>query len=165
MVFQYKVNDHPMPNRNAEFLDEIYNSGAFPFMGSARPSARSATTPQIVDEDLETFRASPTLPHQQNGGHSHSHSSPHSHSHAHDHGAASTPQLISTNPPTTTTLDAKQRSTLKIQQLLDRHAGLQKQAKKDNNMDKVRSTLRQMIRDWSEAVSAVLSQSLEECLC
>jgi hypothetical protein len=144
-----------MPNRNAEFLDEIYNSGASPFMGSARPSARSATVPQIVDEDLETFRASPTHSHQ-TGGHSHSHSTPHSHSHAHDHGVASTPQLISTNPPTTTTLDAKQRSTLKIQQLLDRHAGLQKQAKKDNNMDKVRSTLRQMIRDWSEAVSAVI---------
>lgn len=144
-----------MPNRNAEFLDEIYNSGASPFMGSARPPARSATTPQIVDEDLETFRASPTHSHQ-TGGHSHSHSTPHSHSHAHDYGAASTPQLISTNPPTTTTLDAKQRSTLKIQQLLDRHAGLQKQAKKDNNMDKVRSTLRQMIRDWSEAVSAVM---------
>lgn len=153
-----------MPNRNAEFLDEIYNSGASPFMGSARPSARSATTPQIVDEDLETFRASPTHSHQ-TGGHSHSHSTPHSHSHAHDYGAASTPQLISTNPPTTTTLDAKQRSTLKIQQLLDRHAGLQKQAKKDNNMDKVRSTLRQMIRDWSEAVSAALSQSLEGFLC
>ena len=153
-----------MPNRNAEFLDEIYNSGASPFMGSARPSARSATTPQIVDEDLETFRASPTHSHQ-TGGHSHSHSTPHSHSHAHDYGAASTPQLISINPPTTTTLDAKQRSTLKIQQLLDRHAGLQKQAKKDNNMDKVRSTLRQMIRDWSEAVSAALSQSLEEWLC
>lgn len=157
VVFRYKVNDHPMPNRNAEFLDEIYNSGASPFMGSARPSARSATTPQIVDEDLETFRASPTHSHQQTGNHSHSHSTPHSHSHARDHGAAPIPQLISTNPPTTTTLDAKQRSTLKIQQLLDRHAGLQKQAKKDNNMDKVRSTLRQMIRDWSEAVSAVLS--------
>jgi hypothetical protein len=155
VVFRYKANEHPITNRNAEYLDEIYNSGASPFMGSARPSDRSRTTPQIVDEDLETFRASPTLAHPQNGGHSHSHSSPYSHSHAHDHGAASTPQLISTDPPTTTTLDAKQRSTLKIQQLLDRHAGLQKQAKKDNNMDKVRSTLRQMIRDWSEAVSAV----------
>ncbi|KAG7561947.1 hypothetical protein FFLO_02587 [Filobasidium floriforme] len=121
--------------RNAEFLDEIYNSGASPFMGSARPSARSAMTPQIVDEDLETFRASPTLPHQRDGGHSHSHSTPHSHSHAHNHGAASTPQLISTNPPTTTTLNAKQRSTL-----------------------------RQMIRDWSEAGAAEREKTYKPCL-
>jgi hypothetical protein len=148
--------------RNAEFLDEIYRSGASPFMGSNRPQegeqGETNGHAQIVEQDLATFQQSLPSSHSHSTPHSHSHSTPHSHSHSHSGSqpiSSLAPDIprISTDPPVTTTLDSTQRSAQNVQKLLDRHAGLQRQAKKDNNMDKVRSTLRQMIRDWSEAVS------------
>lgn len=115
-----------------------------------------AQAPQIVDLDMVEF--------QRRGGDSdeHAHSiQDHSHSHSHDdvHRQASrdisdtTGTEVTKLPPTKTTLTATQRTIQTLQAQADKQVALQKQSRRDQGMDKVRSTLRQLIRDWSEAVS------------
>jgi hypothetical protein len=130
-----------MWNRNSEFLDEVYRSGAKPFMGEHT--------------------------HEHADSHSESHSHFHSHGSHSDHSHTTQPTILSPPspshsqipsiplPPTDKTLSPSESKHQNLLSLMNKHASLQVLAKRDNQMDKVRSTLRSLVRDWTVGVSLI----------